>query len=308
MQITLMEEEHLETIIKLDQLAFQREEPRSLENLRGLMMGDEKGCFVLMDGQELFGYSFCKTMGEEGYLGPLGIHPSIQGQGHGKKLILNSLDYLQSHCRVVGLEVRPEAGNNLGLYHKLGFHSTYPSLILKVPEKLPCPEGKANIGVGVNQDLENLKVELFQPALDDRKESLMEKIDNWTRKEMEEVSYLKDLNLVIEGGGDILVALYNNEPVGFLTFYRSVFLHLWGAVKPHPIQDQILKEMLMLFRENHGPGEVLLEVNTRYHDLVDFLLGEDFRIEKSVVRMLLEDFAGEHLKKSQNMVMRAWHA
>jgi len=308
LQITLMEEEHLETIIKLDQMVFQREEPRSLENLLGLMRGDEKGCFVLMDGQELVGYSFSKTMGEEGYLGPLGIHPSIQGQGHGKKLIQRSLYYLQSHCRVVGLEVRPEAGNNLGLYHKLGFHSTYPSLILKVPEKIPGPEGKANIGVGVNQDLENLKVELFQSALDDRKESVLEKIDNWTRKELEEVSYLKDLNLVIEGGGDIIVALYNNEPVGFLTFYRSVFLYLWGVVKPHPIQDQILKEMLILFRENHGPGEVLLEVNTRFHNLVDFLLGEDFRIEKSVVRMLLEGFAGEHLKKSQNMVMRAWHA
>lgn len=308
MQIILMEEEHLETIIELDQMVFQREEPRSIQNLQGLMRGDEDGCYVLMDGQGMVGYSFSKTMGDEGYLGPLGIHPSIQGQGKGKKLIQHSLDYLQSHCKVVGLEVRPEAGNNLGLYHKLGFHSTYPSLILKVPEKLPCPEGKANIGVGVNQDVDNFKVELFQPALDDRKESVLEKIDNWARQELGGVSYLKDLNLASKGGGDILIALYNDEPVGFLTFYPSVFLHLWGVVKPHPHQDHILKEMLMLFRESHGPGEVLLEVNTRYHNLVDFLLKEDFRIEKSVVRMLLEDFEGEHLKKSQNMVMRAWHA
>ena len=209
---------------------------------------------------------------------------------------------------MVGLEVRPESGNNLGLYHKLGFHSNYPSLILKVPDKLPCPERKAKMGGGVNQDVDNLKVELFQPALDDRKEIVLGEIDNWARQELGGVSYLKDLNLISGGGGDILVALYNNEPVGFLTFYHSVFLHLWGAVKPHPRQDQILKEMLFLFRENHGPGEVLLEVNTRYHSLVDFLIKEDFRIEKSVVRMLLEGFEGEHLKKSQNMVMRAWHA
>ena len=308
MQIILMEEEHLETIIELDQMAFQREEPRSLQNLQGLREGDEEGCFVLMDGQELVGYSFSKTMGEEGYLGPLGIHPSLQGQGRGKKLIQRSLDYLQRHCKVVGLEVRPEAGNNIGLYHKLGFNSAYPSLILKVPEKLSGPEKKANLGDGVNQDDDNLRVELFQPTLDNRKETVLEKIDKWTRQELGGVSYLKDLNLASRCGGDILIALHKDEPVGFLTFYPSVFLHLWGAVKPHPRQDQILKEILRLFREIHGPGEVLLEVNTCYHDLVDFILGEDFRIEKSVVRMLLEDFEGEHLKKSQNMVMRAWHA
>lgn len=308
MQIILMEEEHLETIIELDQMAFQREEPRNLQNLQGLMRGDEEGCYVLMDGQEMVGYSFSKTMGDNGYLGPLGIHPSLQGQGHGKKLIQHSLDYLQRHCKVVGLEVRPEAGNNLGLYHKLGFHSTYPSLILKVPEKLSSPEKKADPEDGVNPDVDNLKVELFQHALDDRNESVLEKIDNWTRQELGGVSYLKDINLASGSGGDVLIALYNDEPVGFLTFYPGVFLHLWGAVKPHTSQDQILKEMLILFCENHGQGEVLLEVNTRYHVLVDFLLKEDFRIEKSVVRMLLEDFEGEHLKKSQNMVMRAWHA
>ena len=308
MQITMMGEEHLETIIKLDQMAFQREEPRSLQNLQGLREGDEEGCFVLMDDQELVGYSFSKTMGDEGYLGPLGIHPSLQGQGHGKKLIQRSLDYLQRHCKVVGLEVRPEAGNNLGLYHKLGFHSTYSSLILKVPEKLSDPEKKANLKYGVNQDDDNLTAEFFQPPLNDGEETVLDKIDKWTRKELGGVSYHKDLNLASEGGGDVLIALYNDEPVGFLTFYPGVFLHLWGAVKPHPSQDQILKEMLILFCEIHGQGEVLLEVNTRYHVLVDFLLKEDFRIEKSVVRMLLEDFEGEHLKKSQNMVMKAWHA
>jgi len=273
----MMGEEHLETIIKLDQMAFQREEPRSLQNLQGLREGDEEGCFVLMDDQELVGYSFSKTMGEEGYLGPLGIHLSLQGQGHGKILIQRSLDYLQRHCKVVGLEVRPEAGNNLGLYHKLGFNSAYPSLILRVPEKLSDPEKKANLKYGVNQDDDNLTVELFQPPLNDGKETVLDKIDKWTRKELGGVSYLKDLNLASEGGGDVLIALHNDEPVGFLTFYPGVFLHLWGAVKLHPSQDQILKEMLMLFREIHGQGEVFLEVNARYHDLVDFLFKGRFQ-------------------------------
>lgn len=79
-------------------------------------------------------------------------------------------------------------------------------------------------------------------------------------------------------------------------------------MKPRPCQKDVLKLSLNTFREAHGPGNVLLEVNSRYYELVDFLLEEDFRIQKSVNRMLLTDYEGQHLNKSPNFVMRAWHA
>jgi hypothetical protein len=58
----------------------------------------------------------------------------------------------------------------------------------------------------------------------------------------------------------------------------------------------------------HGSEEIFLEVNTRYHKLVDYLLENKFRIKKSVNRMLLTAFEGRHLEKSSHFVMRAWHA
>lgn len=81
-----------------------------------------------------------------------------------------------------------------------------------------------------------------------------------------------------------------------------------GAVKPHIHQNQIIIEMIRLFRAVHGSGEISMAVNSRYQYLVDLLLKHNFKIEKSVVRMLMEDFEGEHLKKSSNMIIRAWHA
>lgn len=293
--------EHLEKIIKLDQMVFHREEPRSLQNLQGLRRGDEDGCFVLMDGRELVGYSFSKTMGDEGYLGPLGLHPPKHGQGLGQRLIEHSQDYLRKHCGVIGLEVRPESGKNIGLYHKLGFHPTNPSFIINIPESISFPEKHSPM-------VDNLDFEFCQELSGQKREIISKKIDIWSRRELRGVSFQKDIDLAVENGGKLIVTKEGNEPVGFLIFYPEVFLHLWGAVKPHIHQNQIIIEMIRLFRAVHGSGEISMAVNSRYQYLVDLLLKHNFKIEKSVVRMLMEDFEGEHLKKSSNMIIRAWHA
>ena len=47
-------------------------------------MSDPEGCFVLKDESKIVGFNYSKTMGNEGYLGPLGILPSYQNKGLGK--------------------------------------------------------------------------------------------------------------------------------------------------------------------------------------------------------------------------------
>lgn len=219
MQIKRMEEYHLENIIKIDQLAFERVEPRSLENLHGLRSLDPDGCFILTEGDEIVGYCFSKTMGSEGYLGPVGIHPPYQGNGMGQKLIQPSMEYLKSRCQVIGLEVRPEAGENMGLYHKLGFHSTFPSLILEVPETIEVKlEGPNDYGVDIYSEMSQARKELF-----------LEKFDLWTRQELMGISYRDDLELTHAGGGHIIIVSQAEEPMGVIASYHGVFLHLWGG-------------------------------------------------------------------------------
>ncbi len=305
-----MNNSHLEKILEIDQDAFERDEPRNVLNLKGLREVEPEGCFVLMDGEEVMGYAFNKTMGEVGYLGPVGIQPSLHGQGWGQKLIQRSLEYLKSRCKVIGLEVRPEAGNNLGLYHKLGFHSAFPSLIMEVPKKLKIHQETSNES-NVDEDgceLNNYEVEIYSKISKNRKKLILDKIELWTRHYLKGVSFRNDLELINAAGGDIIIISKDGQPVGFLAYYNIVFLHLWGAIKPGTCQQDILKEGLHLFREINPQSEVLLEVNTRYYNLVDFLMEEDFKIRKSVNRMLLKGFEGDYLKKSSNYVMRSWHA
>ena len=80
-----MNDSHLEKILRIDQDAFQRDEPRTVSNLKGLREGDPEGCFVLMDGNDLVGYSFNKTMGEEGYLGLWAFNHHFMGWGGVRK-------------------------------------------------------------------------------------------------------------------------------------------------------------------------------------------------------------------------------
>ena len=108
-------------------------------------------------------------------------------------------------------------------------------------------------------------------------------------------------------GGEIINPLQKKEPLGVLASYTGVFFHLWGVIGPSPYQKDVLGLALKNFRETHVPGEILLEVNSRYIT-VDFLLENNFQIQKSVNRMLLTDFEGQHLKESSHFVMRAWHA
>jgi GNAT superfamily N-acetyltransferase len=286
-------DENLFEILSIDREAFSRVQPRSIVNLKGLWLSDPKGCFALWDENKLVGYSFCRTMGSEGYLGPVGIIPSYQKKGWGRKLILSSLEYLKSSCSVIGLEVRPEAGDSLGLYHKIGFRTGFPSFILQLPE---------NIRGG-----QLFKIESFSELTETQQKTLLDKIDGWTREELQGVSYKLDLTLTYHGGGLVLVAKKDSKPLGFISSFKSVFPHLWGVVKPHRYQDEILMTLLSSFRDFHGPGEVLLEVNTRYQDLVDLLLKNNFKIQKSVNRMLLKGYEGEYLQESSSFIFRSWH-
>lgn len=75
-------------------------------------------------------------MGNEGYLGPLGIIESYQNMGLGKALISKSIDYLIKNCNMIGLEVLPENGNVIGIYQRMGFTPGFPSYLFRYQRNL----------------------------------------------------------------------------------------------------------------------------------------------------------------------------
>jgi hypothetical protein len=89
------------------------------------------GCFVLVEREQVIGYTITHRWGTVGWFGPLGVAPAYQGQGYGKDLVLLSLESLvQRGAQVIGLETMPDSLTNLGFYSRLGFEARGMSFVL----------------------------------------------------------------------------------------------------------------------------------------------------------------------------------
>jgi ribosomal protein S18 acetylase RimI-like enzyme len=102
MKLELVKEDYLKEIGVIDTLAFHREEPRKLINLRTLNQSAPEGSFVAMENGKVVGFVFSKVFGREGFIGPIGIHPDFQGRGYGKKLLEASIEYLKLTVQLLG--------------------------------------------------------------------------------------------------------------------------------------------------------------------------------------------------------------
>ncbi len=295
-----MEEDHLDQIIQIDEATFNRDEPRSINNLSAIRISDPDGCFVVMDSNRIVGYNYSKTMGEEGYLGPLGIIPKYQNKGLGKALILKSLEYLVENCSVIGLEVLPENGNVIGLYQRLGFNAGFPSYLFQISDRLKG-EKSSLIGFEVKDACEFTSKEY---------DEVTDVIENWTRKTLSGLSFKKDLINTYQLDGEVLIAFNGEEPAGFLAYSKTLLPTLWGAVDSNMydvnVQKEVMKELLFNFEELNGLKDVIVQISSRHHLLVEMIIGMGFNLYRSVNRMYLNGFQGHHLEKSDKLIMRPW--
>jgi GNAT superfamily N-acetyltransferase len=201
-----MEEEHLEELVKIDEITFKRFKPRSIANLNALRLSDPNGCFIVTDEQNIVGYNYSKKIGCEGYIGPLGIIPDYQNKGLGKALIQKSIQYLRKECKVIGLEVLPENGNIIGLYQKRGFIPGFPSYLFNFPNIIRIETNNMkDITVKDAEEIDSFECK-----------SLVNKIETWTKDSLKGVNFTKDLTNTLELNGDVLFAFNGGNPIGFL--------------------------------------------------------------------------------------------
>ena len=94
---------------------------------------DPGGCFVAEEDGRVVGFIFSRTWGSVGWFGTFSVLPEYQGHGIGKELIAASVDSMR-HApqpgRVIGLETMPESPYNLGLYLRLGFQARFLTFLL----------------------------------------------------------------------------------------------------------------------------------------------------------------------------------
>ena len=295
-----MEEEDLEEIIRIDETTFKRLEPRSIKNLSALRMSDPEGCFVLKDENKIVGYNYSKTIGKEGYLGPLGIIQGYQNKGLGKALITKSIDYLIKNCNVIGLEVLPENGNVIGLYQRVGFTSGFPSYLFQISEEFKVKKLNSSELYFTNAS------ELARSEYD----TILNGIDKWANSSYNGLSFRNDLHATSELNGDILVVFHEDKPAGFLAYSENLIPTLWGAVdssiNDYTLQKKIMELLLFQFNDLNGFENVIIQVNSRYNALVDILFEMGFKLRRSINRMYYNGFEGDGFKRSNQLLMRPW--
>jgi len=94
--------------------------------------------------------------------------------------------------------------------------------------------------------------------------------------------------------------------MGFLAYKKTLLPYLWGITKPVKAQKEIVKELIAVFIQLNPACDVIVQVNSRYTNLIDLLFEMNFKVYRSVNRMLLKGYEGNHFIKSNKMVFRAW--
>ncbi len=131
-------------LVCLINAAFRVEQPFiegeriDAEGVRGYM---EKGKFLLAEeSASLAGCVYVELAGDRGYVGLLGVDPSRQGTGLGRKLMDAAENYLrEAGCRAVDLRTISPRTPLLGFYRHLGYSQTGTAPFAPdVPVKVPC--------------------------------------------------------------------------------------------------------------------------------------------------------------------------
>jgi GNAT superfamily N-acetyltransferase len=143
-RIRLAEESDVESLACLVNSAFRVELPfieGERTNPEGVRTYMEKGKFLLAeDFAGLTGCVYLELRGDRGYLGLLGVEPSRQGTGLGRKLMDAAEKYFrEARCVAIDLRVISARAPLPSFYRHLGYLETGTAPFApSVPVKVPC--------------------------------------------------------------------------------------------------------------------------------------------------------------------------
>lgn len=96
------------------------------------------GALVWHDRGELVAFNLVHQSGAEGWMGPLAVKPSRQGEGIGALIVRTAVNRLEAGgAKVIGLETMPRTVDNIGFYSRLGFRPEH--LTVSMARDIPSP-------------------------------------------------------------------------------------------------------------------------------------------------------------------------
>jgi ribosomal protein S18 acetylase RimI-like enzyme len=251
---------------------------------------DPEGCFVAEEDRRVVGFIFSRTWGSVGWFGTFSVLPEYQGRGIGKQLIAASVDYMRrapQPGRVIGLETMPDSPYNLGLYLQLGFRARFLTFLLgktlerSVAGDVDLPHWSAADDETQKCWLADLRqaTSQIQPGLDYSKE-----IISTARHNLGETLVLTEgataigsstvwLESVREGAGD------ESATVQVLTLH------------PAHTDSETFHALIAAseaLARGRGKQKLIVPVNASHTWALEQLLRRDYRIERALVRMVLQ--------------------
>jgi ribosomal protein S18 acetylase RimI-like enzyme len=120
-----------------------RWQPFNPERLRLYLGREPDGVRVGIWQDRLVTVCVCRRYGSLGWFHSLAVHPDVQGRGFGTQVVHDAETYLTSRgVHSIGLMTWPDAVNNIGFYHKLGFRAVGLSLYVYRPTWGPVVPGR----------------------------------------------------------------------------------------------------------------------------------------------------------------------
>jgi predicted N-acetyltransferase YhbS len=251
---------------------------------------DPGGCFVAEEEGHVVGFIFSRTWGSVGWFGTFSVLPEYQGRGIGKQLIAASVDYMRrapQPGRVIGLETMPDSPYNLGLYLRMGFQARFLTFLLgKTLEQsaagdVDLPHWSAADAETQKRWLADLRKATgqIQAGLDYSKE-----IISTARHNLGETLVLTDGATVV---GSSTVWL---ESVREGTSDESATVQILTLHPAHTNSETFhalirASEALAYARGKH---KLVLPVNACHTWALEQLLRWGYRIERALVRMVLQ--------------------
>jgi GNAT superfamily N-acetyltransferase len=232
------------------------------------------------------GFLFSRTWGGVGWFGTLAVLPEYQGRGIGQRLVAASLGYLrQDPDRVIGLETMPESAYNLGLYLKLGFRVTFPSLSL-----VKALDRAAADGAGLPR---------WSAAGTGRRARWLDDLREATGQILPGLDYAKEVLWTAEhGGGETLVLLDGERAIGLSILRLASDWEGLGqerasvqalALHPEHTNERTLVALLdasEALASAHGKNILAVAANGRHAWAVEQLLARGYRVARAMVRMV----------------------
>jgi ribosomal protein S18 acetylase RimI-like enzyme len=260
---------------------------RTRANVLACLGRDPEGCFVAEEDGRMVGLIFSRTWGDVRWFGPFAVLPEYQGRGIGQRLIAASLEYLRRDAgRIIGLETMPENPYNLGLYLRQGFQAHLLTFLLTKSLAQDAPGG-ANLPLWSSADGETQA-----RWLADLREAAGQ-IQPW-------LDYSKEVIMTERYGlGETLVLTRHTTAIGLSTLGLvsaredgSEALTNIHVLALHPAHtDEVTFHALLTATEDlartHGKRELTVPVNAQHAWALAQLLRWGYRVERSLVRMVL---------------------